>query len=177
LSRICQPDLLLEGIHERLARAFHEDFRQQRLAEGETPETHPSTVAWEQLAERYRESSREAAAHIGVKLAIVGCELAPLKQAHPEPFQFTRDELDLLARMEHERWLEERRRDGWKHGEDRNEEKKIHPHLKPWSELEQGIRDIDRRSVTKMIDFLADAGFRIIRLRTGQDSVRRAEGP
>ena len=168
LNRTCQPDLLFEGIHERLARAFHEDFRQQRLAEGETPETYPSIAAWEQLAERYRESNREAAAHIGVKLAIVGCELAPLKHAHPEPFHFTEDELDLLARIEHERWLEERQRDGWTHGKVRHEKKKIHPQLKPWSQLEKDTRGKDRRFVVKMIDFLADAGFRIIRLRTGQ---------
>jgi hypothetical protein len=168
LNRTCQPDLLFEGIHERLARAFHEDFRQQRLAEGETPGTYPSTAAWEQVAERYRESSREAAAHIGVKLAIVGCELAPLKHAHPEPFQFTEDELDLLARMEHERWLEERQRDGWKYGEDRDEEEKFHPHLQPWEDLDSDVREFDRRSVVKMVDFLADAGFQIIGLRPGR---------
>ena len=73
----CHPDLLLGGVYETLARAIHDDYVAHQRLEGHTPETNPSMAPWEDLPEHLKESNRDQAAHIGVKLAATGCGLSP----------------------------------------------------------------------------------------------------
>jgi hypothetical protein len=64
--------------------------------------------------------------------------------------------------MEHDRWTQQRLRDGWKLGP-KDAEKKISPYLVPWNELDDDIREWDRRAVRALPGFLLRAGFQIRR--------------
>ena len=170
LEHTCNPDLLFAGANEVLARAMHEDYVEDQDRLGQTPETNPVMVPWEDLGDGARESNRAQAAHIGVKLAAVGCDLSPLVDWDAERFAFDPGELELLARMEHDRWVEERRRDGWKLGP-RKSDKKTSPHLIPWEDLGEETRELDRSFIRGLPRFLARAGFQIVRVRRSPSGV------
>ena len=163
LERTCQPELLLGGTHEILARAIHEEYVRQQSESGETPQTNPSMVPWDTLPESLRESNRRQADHISVKLKAVGCGIAPLTDWDAEFMQFTPDEIELMARMEHERFVEERLRGGWRIGP-KDLAKKTNPHLVPWEQLPEEIKELDRNPVRGLPRFLARAGLQIHRL-------------
>jgi hypothetical protein len=119
---------------------------------------------WEDLAEDRRIANREQAMDIGRKLARIGCLLAPRSDATRD-FGFRSGEVELLAELEHVRWVAERRRSGWAHGDTRDETARRHPDLVPWSELSNHSREKDRQAVEAIPDLLADVGLGIIRLR------------
>lgn len=171
LERMCNPDLLFAGAYEILARAIHEEYLREQEKEGATPATNPAMVPWSELDEGRKESNRAQAAHIGVKLATVGCDLAPLTDWHAEGFSFTPVELERLAGMEHERWVEERRRSGWRPGP-RDRERKTSPHLVPFDDLDEKVKEYDRIFIRGLPRFLARAGFQIVRLESPEDRTR-----
>lgn len=49
--------------------------------------------------------------------------------------KFTKDEIEIMAEMEHARWNIEQLLDGWKWGKEKDMNRKISPYLIPWSEL------------------------------------------
>lgn len=164
LDRTCTPQLLFGCTYEILARAFHEDYVRNESAKGLTPLDNPSMVPWEELPEHLRDSNRGAVEHIRAKLDAVGCDVTITNDWDVQPFEFSSEELELMARMEHERWVEEKLREGWRYGPKRDDTKKIHPSLVPWSELSQEEKDKDRNPVRALPEFLAKARFQIYRL-------------
>ena len=96
-----------------------------------------------------------------MKLAAVDCSLAPASGAAPE-FSFNEHEVDLLAQLEHVRWVEERRADGWQPGP-RDVAAKRTPYLVDWSQLTDEIKHLDRITVTDLPSFLNDVGYEIVR--------------
>jgi hypothetical protein len=172
LDRMCNPDLLFAGVNEILARAMHEEYVRDQEEQGETFETNPAMVPWSELGDSRRESNRAQAAHIGVKLAAVECDLAPLGDWGAESFAFEPDEVELLAEMEHERWVDERKKAGWTLGP-KDLEKKTSPYLILWSQLDEDTREIDRVFIRGLPRFLARAGFQIVRVEERSESVEK----
>lgn len=156
-----RPDRLLGGAYEVLAQRIHDLYVAEQLAAGTDPDT-PSLAPWDDLSDALRESNRDQSAHIGTKLAAIGCGIAPLADWGADRFAFSEPELEMLAQLEHERWVAQRRRDGWRSGE-RDVDRKRTPHLVPWDELDEEMREWDRRAVRHIPDLLADAGYRIVR--------------
>jgi hypothetical protein len=167
IDRTCSPELLLCGTHEVLGRAIHNEYVRMLEKKGETSLTNPAMVRWEELSEDFKEANRQQADHIGIKLKAVGCGIAPLTGWDAEPFEFTREEIERLAEMEHQRWNEERRKAGWRLGTERDVENKTTPYLVPWKGLADEIKEYDRNTVRGLPSFLARAGFQIYRVRKG----------
>ncbi len=171
LDRTCDPDLVLGGTDEIIARALHDVYVHARLGErweygperDEKERTTPSIAPWNELDESFRDANRDQAAHTAVKLAAVGCELEELADWHHQPFAFTTDEVELLAEMEHERWNVDQRRHGWKLGP-RDDERKRSPYLVPWSDLPDDVKEYDREFVRGLPTILAKLGYRIVRI-------------
>ncbi|MEW5901432.1 MAG: hypothetical protein AB1715_08240 [Acidobacteriota bacterium] len=68
-----------------------------------------------------------------IGVAAVGCSVAPLADWDAGQFQFTPAEVELMAKMEHERWMAERLRSDWKSLPGAKDiEKKTGPHVVPW---------------------------------------------
>ncbi len=76
---------------------------------------------------------------------------------------FTSEEIEFMAELEHERWNQERLKEGWQLGPERNVEKKISPYLVPWSELPDEIREYDRETVRSIPKLLSQVGVEIRR--------------
>jgi hypothetical protein len=162
LDRTCTPDLLLAGTHEILACAVHEGYVGSRDRPDPSAEDAPAAVPWLELPEAYRESSRRYADHIGAKLRAVGCALAQQTDWQEDPLQFSHDEVEIMARMEHERWMEDRLSEGWTRGV-RDDEKKTHPYLIDWEELPDEIKELNRDMVRPLSATLAEVGLEVYR--------------
>jgi hypothetical protein len=164
LDRTCRPDLLLGGTTEILARAIHEQYVRKQRSEGQTPATNPSMVAWDALDESLKESNRAQAAHIPLKLRAVGCDLAPLDDQDVGSFRFEADEVERLAEMEHDRWVEERTKNGWTYAPEKDVARKRSPYLVPWKDVPEEIKEYDRHFVRELPGLLSSAGYGIERI-------------
>lgn len=153
----CHPEFLIEGTEDRLARLIHGDYVHRQRQRGVSPAADPVVRDWEELDEDFRESNRQQAAHIGVKLRAIGCEIAGQTDSRPAVTAFEPEQVELLARMEHVRWLAERTLAGWTHAPgDKDIARKTNPCLVPWDQLSSGIQQHDRDFVV-LIPTLLDA--------------------
>jgi voltage-gated potassium channel Kch len=165
LDRTCTPDLLLAGTHEVLARALHEEYvRGQDASRSEKPDERP--IPWDRLPEETKETNRCQVDHIGTMLKAVGCTIAPLMDWGTEPFHFSEDEIEVMARMEHERWCADLVRDGWKYtAGEKDIQNRTHPDLLPWKELPETEKEKNRIPSRELPGLLARVGFRVVRMR------------
>ena len=134
----CRADVLLHGELDREARAIHEGYVQTQTAAGATEATNPALVVWENLPESLRQANRAQADHIPVKLRALGV-------ARTEAM------LEALAEAEHRRWMAEKIVAGWRHAEQRDNARKLHPSLKPYSQLSEPEKQKDRDTVQTVL--------------------------
>lgn len=169
-ERVCSAELASSGITEIFARAQHQTYlrtetakRREQIARGESPAANPALAPWEELAESYRNANRDQARDLGNKLRLIGCTLLEDLEVS-EPAQFTPEEIERLSQMEHDRWMRERREQGWTYGPVRDNAQKIHPDLIPWEDLTEEVREQDRVMIRNIPHALSLVGLRIYRL-------------
>jgi voltage-gated potassium channel Kch len=164
LDRACTPEVILQGTNEVIAQAIHEEYLRTETTRGSTSATNPSMVPWRDLPESLRESSRDLAANTGAKLRAIGCDIVSLAAFDSSPFvEFTREEIERLAELEHERWSRERIAAGWTPAPAKDTDRKQTPYLVPYADLPEDIREHDRNMVRGIPTFLAKAGYAIVR--------------
>lgn len=162
---VCDPNRLFSGSHETFARVIHETYVAERRRLGETRATNAALVPWDELPAGLRESNRRQADEVIVKLAAVGCDIAPLTDWDAEDFAFSAEEIELMARLEHERWCAERRAEGWTYqAGDKDVARKRSPSLVSWEELPEAMKASNRVAVGVLPRFLADLGMQIVRV-------------
>ena len=133
-----KADVLLYGELDREARVLHEDYVKSQIAAGFTEATNPSLAAWENLPRSLRQANRAQADHIPVKqraLAISQSEQM----------------VEALAEAEHRRWMAEKIVAGWRYSEQRDNARKLHPSLKPYSQLSEPEKQKDRDAVLAVL--------------------------
>lgn len=171
----CCEDAFEHEINEDLAKATHEKFVQNRLADSNrTPQTDPALRAWPELTEDLRESNRQQADHLAIKLGAIGCEMAPASDPREAVTTFKREDVELLAELEHTRWNAERWLAGWRYGTPSDKARRINENLVPWNELHDSIQKYDRDSITEIPARLALAKppLKAVR-RNGREQTRR----
>ncbi|MBP1767364.1 MAG: hypothetical protein H6P98_1479 [Candidatus Aminicenantes bacterium] len=161
-SRLVVRDVLLGSGRELLARAIHERYRLDNR-DKRSPDD-PSMQPWDGLLEELKESNRQQADHIPQKLKAVGCDFTPVVGSNPKLIRFSGQEVEVMARMEHDRWVAEKFLKGFSFGP-RDVHKKTSPYLVPWDDLTEAVKDIDRKAVREIPELLAGAGFEIYRLK------------
>ena len=139
-----------------LARAIHQRYLAAMFRAGMGASETPALVEWEALPEEYREANRAQARDIVAKMHAIGWIIVPAKDG--EAFEPSADELDLLAREEHERWARQRRADGWCYGPVRDDEALRHPMLIPYDDLPVDEQQKDIDAVLEIPALLAAAG-------------------
>ncbi len=166
MERTCKPSLLNDGSHAAMARAIHEEYIRNELRKGNTPETNPSMVEWEQLSEEMKEMNRNQADDIGIKLNAAGCDIVPWYDYGADQFTFKPDEIELMSKIEHERWCNQRMEQGWNYAAVRDDKKKMHPSLLGWDDprFSEVEKEKDRNTVRQIPKYLALAGFQIYRI-------------
>lgn len=163
LDRTCMPELISGNTYEILARAVHEQYRANEKQKGSTMDTNPSMVSWEELPAHLKESNRNQVEHIRVKMEAVGCDIAITNAWEVQPFEFSPDEIELLAEMEHQRFVKERTKQGYVSAASKDITDKKSPSLVSWQELSEEEKEKDREIVRQLPELLAEARFQIHR--------------
>lgn len=147
-------------VTEQLAQAIHRTYLQAAVGRGEALGSRPSLRAWAELPDEIKESNRAQARQVGEKLAAVDCFMVPAFDP-ALTFEFEDEEVQLLARLEHERWMEERMALGYAHGPARQGH--THPDLLLWEELPDEARAKDVAAVESIPALLDSVGFQALR--------------
>jgi len=164
LDEACRPEFLLAGTTEVLARALHGAYV-DAVGMAASPDD-PALRSWAELPESLRESNRDQAAHVAVKLAAVGRAVGPLADWTAARRPLGDAEIETMAMLEHERWVAERRRAGWQPGP-RDVDRRTTPYLVPWDELSEDVREKDRLFVRRLPELLASVGLQALRRDDG----------
>jgi uncharacterized membrane protein len=152
---------LARAYHDGYAQAIHEAYLEACSDRGEAPGSRASLRPWDELPEDLKEANRAQARHVGEKLAELGCIMVPTFDP-TLPFAYRdEDEVLRLARLEHDRWVQERSGQGYVHGAVR--EGRFHPDLVPWEQLTPEAREKDIQAVRNIPAMLAALGFQVLR--------------
>jgi hypothetical protein len=153
-----KPDML-----ETIARAIHESYRKAQASSTNAKDV--TMLDWEKLPAYLKESNREQADNIFEKLRRIGCTVHKVNRRRVALLSFTKEEIEIMSEMEHERWNTERLTDGWKLGKTKDVQRKISPYLVPWKDLLENVKEWDRETVRKIPELLAGVGLEARRVK------------
>jgi hypothetical protein len=166
-DRTCTKALIDNGSREILGQAIHEMYCLEQQATGSI--TQASRTSWDGLSEELRESNRAQADHMIVKAKAIGCRVDTLRDWGSDLYRLSPYEVHKIARMEHDRWCEEKSRKGWKYGKVRNDAKRIHDDLCPWEELTSEAKYKDIATVMKIPRTLARVDLQLVKKDLSQE--------
>jgi hypothetical protein len=121
---ICQ---LTPDLSEAVAQDIHEVYR--RAMRGKEHIKDPSTAPWDDLPQYLKDSCKQQAEHIVEKLCSIGFTILKVTDRDIELVAFTDDEVEIMAEMEHERWIGDRLLGGWTLGTERNANNRTTPRV------------------------------------------------
>ena len=163
IGALSGPDLLDHGAIEEIARAKHAQYLRDN-AGGRAMGAEPSMLPWDQLGPGLRQDNRDFARGALELLRREGLRPVPDPSvAGDGEGLFSDDDIERLARDEHDRWMRDKARGGWTYGPERDNERKIHPLMVPWEDLSEEDRDKDRDPIRDLSGILAAAGLRVER--------------
>jgi hypothetical protein len=192
--------IILEGqTLEKLAQASHNIFYSKLKEKGyrfgltrnhEGPvKTHPLFIEYEKLSEYYKESNRENVRDIPEKLARIDCVMT-VASADKVSYKLEEKEIEYLAELEHDRYIEHAVRNGWHYGDAKEKLFPVDPTLLPWvkmtkeetdrkypleiansiglEELPEFEKEKDRELIEAIPDILEKAGFIVEKLQNSK---------
>jgi hypothetical protein len=166
MDEACGMEAVFNQSLDRVARRIHEVWKKgtdERIREAEVKgnskdaDAHrakPAYRPWDELTEEQKDVNRLAADHLRIKVRAVGlaglegCQLA-------EAWRLLDGQaVDILCRMEHERWAAPYRLAGWKYGP-RCDERRIHHNLVPYDDLNEDTKKYDLEQVMQVPNYLS----------------------
>ncbi|MBR3315258.1 MAG: hypothetical protein IKG18_14110 [Atopobiaceae bacterium] len=146
-------------IVDKLVLMEFEKYKERRKAQGER-------IEYERLEDQpedLRSSNYDQMAHIFAKVAALGYITTDVDacSASDRVLSLTDEQVEVLARMEHARWVRERLSKGWVLGE-RCAEAKTSPYLVPYDSLSEEMKDYDRDTARSVIPMLEIAGIAVV---------------
>ncbi|HEY97797.1 MAG TPA: ATPase [Dehalococcoidia bacterium] len=158
---------LLEKLAEAAHEVFYDDLKSKKYQYGPVTSSkrkrHSSLKAYARLPEDEKEQNRDNVRDIQNKLASVGYALLPAR-SNETPGEFSEEEVEKLAEMEHERWMRHKLETGWKYARRTNKAKKLHKDLVPWHELSSIEQEKDRVLVRGIPRIVNKAGYAMVKL-------------
>jgi hypothetical protein len=82
--------------------------------------------------------------------------------------EFSPEEVEIMAELEHGRWNVERLLDGWKWGPIKDVANKISPYIIPWTGLPEEMKEYDRDAARQIPHLLEQVGMEVIRNPTNK---------
>lgn len=159
--KLCEQDADFVPKAAGLAALLHEGYR---LRIKGNPKKQHLDVEFSKLSEDLQKANLAQALRIPAILRLAGMHLesGPTVSFEPKALLGARasqeeplrkhlagaERLEVLAEAEHNGWMVERMLSGWKFGRKRNDEKRLHNYLIPYSQLEESIKDFDRWTIT-----------------------------
>jgi len=140
------------GLVEVFARTLHSES-QANLGHGQRQN-------WHQLGEEIRTQIMVQSRFLLSMLHIAGYNMTSATD-QDVPHVFSAGLLDLLARLEHDRWSREKIDAGWRYAPRREPQDRIHECLIPWDEMPDDLRQYDRQYVQNLPELLFKTGYAI----------------
>ena len=154
------PRPLLEKM-ERLAKAIHEKYNEsQKKRNPDQPLEYPT---WESLPDSLKYSNVRQAMNMVDKLQKIDCIVAEDDDERKLIEELTEAEIEFLAEYEHELWVKERTENGWTYGPQKDVKNKTSPHLVPYNQLSEDVKELDRDTAKNLIPLLAEVGLKVYR--------------
>lgn len=145
-----------------LAKEIHQEYNRNRLREfPDRPLEYPT---WECLPADMRYSNIRQAQKIPEKLSAIGCYISA--EGDDPVLEFTEDEVETMAILEHEHWVDERESNGWAYGPVKDVENRLSPYIAPWEQLPEFIKEYDREPSRNIIPLLEKIGLHVFRSPT-----------
>jgi hypothetical protein len=140
---VCTVENVMREKLDDLAKAIHQDYVARQKELGYSVKTNSTLVDWHALPPGLREANRHQADYIAVKLRVLGYD--PPERVPDDDLQLNSGQLDLLAELEHRRWLAAKRLAGWRYTSGRKDAaKRIAPTMIGWEALTEEEREKDR---------------------------------
>jgi len=148
------------SVLEEMGMEFH-----RRYVGDNTRQLPENLRPWSKLGDTYKTANLEQARYAICILEAVGFGVR--QATGPQPVistGFTQEELDRMAALEHGRWNVERLRSGWRYGQRRDNDRKIHNLIVPWTDkILDDSRKFDYDAVRAFPEILAKAGLEVYR--------------
>ncbi|MFY9556091.1 MAG: RyR domain-containing protein, partial [Blastocatellia bacterium] len=178
-------DKLARAAHELLLKKLRDDGYSYGPVTDERLKNHSSLMSFEELPEEEKEQNRSNVRDISNKLIRSGYVMIPARSNEP-PFDFPGDDLELLAEMEHARWMKSKLEAGWRWASETDKANQLHKDLVPWhrlsveerarlgpdeaaaigpDELSEQDKEKDRVMVRGIPRILARAGYTVVKVR------------
>lgn len=180
---ICERDLPAQRLGPALQAALHEEYR---LGIKGDPEKKDRDVPFDQLDPGFQKANWAQALRIPENLRLLDLGLEKIAQGAPADegevplgeLLAIKDNQELLAEAEHNGWMVERLSEGWTYSRTRDNKKKKHNNLVPFSRLSEMVKDYDRHAICGFVPpedrpedlrqgyvgLLRKAGYRVVRL-------------
>ena len=161
-------DVIVNEALDAMARTLHNAYVNAQLANGGDRRSNASLAPWSALPAHKKKANQHAAAHMDVKLRIANCAAFAADSPEPEA-AFPPDDLmmELLAQLEHRRWMADKYLAGYSYGEVRDEDRMLHPDLVPWKELTEADKEKDRDNIRQIPHLLKMRGQKVCYLYKG----------
>lgn len=143
---------LTDAAVREMALQVHHDYLRTAATTQNATQSPSARLGWDELAETDQRSSIAQVVDIPVKLAALG--LTWRRADEPQPYTFTDAEVELLAELEHRRWVHFQLRNG----------RARHTFNTSWHALSDGVQEYDRGPVRLIARLLATVGYEV----TGQ---------
>lgn len=157
-------DQLAEAAHEIFCQHLRERGYQYGPVSDDARRLHSSLVPYAGLPEDEKQQNISNVLDILAKLDQAGYVMAPARSNEP-PFDFPGPELERLARMEHERWVNQKLAAGWHYAPQTDKAQRLHNCLVPWQDLPADEKEKDYELVRGIPRILARAGYAVLKSR------------
>jgi len=158
------PEAMLAAMVDKIAHAEFETYKRQRRDQGKQ-------IEYENMEDQpldLQRSNYAQAEHIPIKVRALGYELMPVGESDPERVvdKLTDEQIEVLAHLEHDRYMEERLAAGWtldRSATKSEVDRKTSPFLVPYDELTHEMQEYDRDTARQLIPLLHMAGLAMVR--------------
>jgi hypothetical protein len=154
----CGMEAIFSQSLDRVARRIHDAWKKETDKKIREAELHGNLNAaakhrakeiyreWDELTEAQKDVNRLAADHLTTKIRAVGLDPSQIEVVEQAWVKMDARTLEMLSRMEHERWAAPYRMAGWRLGE-RDPVKRTHPNLLDYDALHNETKNYDRNQV------------------------------
>jgi len=165
-ARLTAQDRVIDSLSAYAAAQVTEDLAQALHQVRATLDSGVQPRPWELLSEGLRRPARAQARQFGEMLASIGCLMVPASDPEP-PFTFTDEEVQLLARLEHERWIAGQLALSPADGPELTD--RARSRLVPWEELPDRVQVRYADAARDVPSTLASVGFQVLRYDIAHD--------
>ncbi|MFF0494363.1 DUF1003 domain-containing protein [Nocardia sp. NPDC004068] len=151
---------LAQAVHATRERVAHQARVHEAMTTGNAPAEAEVLQRWQDLSEAQRHAHRIRARRIGENLAAIGCFMVPAFDPALE-VRFDDEEVQTLARLEYERWMDDKiaaRGGALPERADHDDALPL-----PWNDLPDAARVRHLQAARRIPVMVAQAGFQVLR--------------